>query len=226
MKSWKRAAAFLAGAAIVAAGTVGCSDTRKTEAEPTDPGVTKEAESAEEADEPVEVDEDAQAEEVADAASGFMTTFVAMFAGTDPVPEEALEASEGDVEVFWEKLAISKYLSFKDLSEEEEYEFKANFYFMTLGGYFEKEDDAVVTVTFSPDAVSVDGDKAKVSTKGVTAVFDDEGEVTEEDVEELGWEEIGMLFDEGVWKVNARDLIELMDMDMDVDVDLEPEPEE
>lgn len=201
MKIPKKAFALLAGVALAATGLVGCTDSGSTGAagEP-------EAEVAEEVEEAAE-------EDIAEAAGNFLGALLAMAFGSDPVPEEAYEEADGEVADFFDKLEISKYLSFDDLTDEEAYEFKADFYYLAMMGMFDYDDGPEIKVTFPLDAVKVDGKKATVEVAKAQATVG--GEDAGEGAEEMGIDKLHMVHDVDGWKVDAAELAESMGIELD-----------
>ena len=216
MKASKRALAVLASAVLAAIGIVGCSDSGSKE-EVTEAEVVEEADGEEVVEEEVEEvpDEGAEAEAVLTVAEDYTDAFLNMIMGGDSEAEAAYEASDGEPEAFFDDLAIAKYITFSPLTPEEAYECKANYYFMAAMGLFEYGGMTGLAVTYPQDAVSVEGEKAKVDTADGVATFDDDGEEVEENVGELELGTIELLLEDGEWKVDARNIADFWEMDLE-----------
>lgn len=220
LKSSKKALAVLASAVLAAIGIVGCADSKPAEEaseteviEETDGDEVVEEEEVEEVEEVS--NEGAEVEAVLTTAEDYTDAFLNMIMGGDKDAEAAYEASDGDPEAFFDKLAIAKYITFENLTPEEAYEFKAHYYYMAVMGLFEYGGMEGLKVTYPEDAVSVDGDKAKVDTTNGVATFDDDGEEVEEDVGELELGTLELILEGGEWKVDARNIAEFWEMDLE-----------
>ena len=211
MRSSKKIVALLAGLALAAVGATGCStytpDTATEEVEVVEETGGDEAE--EETEEaPSDAGSEAEdAEAAATVAGDFLTAWITLIIGGDEQAAKQYEDADGDVDKFYDSLAISKYFSLEGMSKSETQVFKDEFYYLGTMDMLDYDPDApTVSFVLPADAVTIDGDTATADmTQGVATL---NGEVIEDTAEGIGFPEIGLVREGGEWKISGSSFLE------------------